>query len=655
MTLFRQLIIAVVILFACLYAGNTVFTLHNNRLLVEDQMEVHAQDTATALALSMTQAAQDEDIATMDTMFNAVSDSGYYQRIYFTDLEQNIVIDRKFPVSIETVPDWFVSMMPLPSPEGKAEVSSGWSQMGVLTVVSHPGQAYSKLWQVTTTQLGWFAGITLLVCLLAYLALKWLLEPLRQVERQANDIYEKRFVIQENIPKTRELKSVVLAMNRMAQHLKEIFDEQLATIGQLQKQSFRDPVTGLSNRSDFDNRFNSFVDDKEAGIHAGGLLIVTVSDIARVNDYAGRAEGNTLLKTIGESLHTAVLANPHALVARRQGQEFTVFLPDVTAQEGEDMAGAIFHAAQGINWLHQDKCPLYFHMGYTYKTEVSSGSEMLAEADIALRQAKLEETNNQWVKFSDIQGEEMPVLGRTLQDWQVFLEKSIKHHLATLYYQPVMQIPNKTVVANKVFVRFIDGEELLTAAVVLPVAERLGLMPQLDQLILESLASTNREQVFTTKLCVNLSKISVQTKSFMAWLESFLVSQRELASKLIFEVSEFGEKVDEQSTRQLVDLTQKCSASLAIEGFGLKSSAFGYLSSLPLHHLKVHRSFLRELDQNPDNQFYIRSLVQLAHSRDVQLWLEGVESELEWKQLAELGVDAAQGYFLGKLQPKPVE
>ncbi|MDX2350652.1 MAG: EAL domain-containing protein [Porticoccus sp.] len=654
MTLFRQLIIAVVILFACLYAGNTVFTLQNNRLLVEDQMEVHAQDTATALALSMTQAAQDKDIATMDTMFNAVSDSGYYQRIYFTDLEQNIVIDREFPISIETVPNWFVAMMSLPSPEGRAEVSSGWSQMGVLTVVSHPGQAYSKLWKVTTTQLGWFAGITLLVSLLAFFALKWLLAPLTRVEQQANEIYEKRFVTQDKIPKTRELGRVVLAMNRMADHLKEVFDEQLAVIGQLQKQSFRDAVTGLSNRSDFDNRLSSFVDDKEAGAHTGALIIVAMQDIAAVNEFAGRGEGNNLLKAIGECLTNAVLANPRAVVARRQGQEFTVFLPDVTSQEGEELAGTLFNAVQGVNWLHHDKCPLHFHMGYTYHSEVTSGGDMLGEADIALKQAKLQGTNR-WAKLSDVQDVEVPVLGRTLQEWQDYLEQTIKGHQIVPHYQPVLSVSDNEIVAHKVFVRFLNGDELLTAAAVLPIAERLGLMPQLDQLILESLASTNREQVFTSKLCVNLSKISVQTKSFMAWLESFLVIQRELASKLIFEVSEFGEKVDEQSTRQLVDLTQKCSASLAIDGFGLKSSAFGYLGSLPLHHIKVHRSFLRGLDQNPDNQFYIRSLVQLAHSRDVQLWLEGVESELEWKQLAELGVDAAQGYFLGKPQSKPVE
>lgn len=654
MTLFRQLIVAILLLFICLYAGNTFVSLRNNQQLVSDQMRVHAQDTATSLGLSMTQAAQEEDIATLDTMFNAISDSGYYQRIYFADLDGKIVIDREFPVSIQGVPSWFLSLVSLPEIEGRAEVSSGWSQLGEVTVVSHPGQAYLKLWKVTTTQLAWFASITLAVCLLAYAAIKWLLVPLSRVERQANEICEKRFVVQDSIPKTRELGKVVMAMNRMALQLKQIFEEQLELIGHLQKQSFQDEVTGLSNRSDFDNRLNSFVDDQEGGMHTGALAILALHDIACVNEYAGRGEGNAILKSVGEQLKQVLGGHSRAVIARRQGPEFSVFIPDVTPEEGEALAVDIFNSMQGISWLHNQKCPLRFYMGYTYRSSVTSGSEMLGEADIALRQAKLG-SGSRWIKFADVNDGEVPVLGMPLNEWESFLRQAIDNRLVALYFQPIYGVSDKSLIAHEVFVRFLHGADLLAAAVVIPIAERLGLMPRLDQLVLEALASAHREGGLEGKLCVNLSMVSIKSPSFMKWLDTFLSSQRKLASKLVFEVPEFAMKVNDEPLRTLNDLLAKRNASLGIDHFGLDAVAFGYLGSMPLHHLKVHRSFTRALDDNKDNQFYIKSLAGLVHNSGLQLWVEGVESEAEWEQLANLSVDAAQGYFLGEPQVKPVD
>ena len=112
-------------------------------------------------------------------------------------------------------------------------------------------------------------------------------------------------------------------------------------------------------------------------------------------------------------------------------------------------------------------------MGYTYHSEVTSGADMLSEADLALRQAKLQGTNR-WAKLSDVRDGEAPVLGRTLQEWQAFLEQTISDHSIVLYFQPVLSLPDKTVVAHEVFVRFINGDDLLTAGIVIPIAERLG-------------------------------------------------------------------------------------------------------------------------------------------------------------------------------------
>ncbi|MFT7300851.1 MAG: EAL domain-containing protein (putative c-di-GMP-specific phosphodiesterase class I) [Porticoccus sp.] len=113
------------------------------------------------------------------------------------------------------------------------------------------------------------------------------------------------------------------------------------------------------------------------------------------------------------------------------------------------------------------------------------------------------------------------------------LEQAISNHSIILYCQLVLSLSDKTVVAHEVLVRFINGDDLLAASVVTPIAERLGLMPQIDRLILESLASTNREKIFSGRLCVNLSMLSIQENGFVKWLDSFLTPQRELTSNIV--------------------------------------------------------------------------------------------------------------------------
>ena len=111
---------------------------------------------------------------------------------------------------------------------------------------------------------------------------------------------------------------------------------------------------------------------------------------------------------------------------------------------------------------------------------------------------------------------------------------------------------------------------------------------------------------------------------------------------------------DSSYIRDLQKLLARYGAGLAIDHFGLKSLAFGYLGSLPLHHLRVHRSFTRQLQNNTDNQFYINALKQLAHNSGMQLWVEGIETPQELDAMQQIGVDALQGHYLGEPQASTV-
>lgn len=648
MTLYRQLIIAVLAALMVLYLGNLVVSFNSTKALVARQMETHAQDAATSLAFSMTQATEGDDIATLDTMLNAVSDSGYYQRIYFVDMEGEVALERIFPVSIAGVPQWFIGLMELPNYEGHAEVSAGWVRLGELVVISHPGQAYQNLWDVLVRQLIWFTVMGGGVCFGAFFAVRLLLSPLGDVEEQANAICEQRFIQQEKIPRTRELKAVVEAMNRLSARLEGLFNTQSELIRDLRHESHTDAVTGLSNRTDFDARLRTIVDD-EKGTHCGTLMIFALHDIDRINDLAGRAEGNEVLKSLGQNLKSGIEGHPLALVARRQGLEFTVFVPDVDQDEADALAESLIAEAYRISWEHHERLPLTITMGYTYSEEVKEVPQLLSEADMALQGIDTESAQT-YGKYSSLDVANAPVVSRSVFDWKQFIEKAIDDKALELHAQETFSVPGRERIAHEVYARFQSPDDSqLTAGSVMPMVQRYGYSVDLDKLVLQLLAETAPPGDGT--IAVNICHDSIGNEEFCSWLGDFLNANEVLASRLVMEISEHALKMAEDSIGPFEQILSRYRSGLGVDHFGLESSAFGYLASLPLRHLKVHSSFVKDIHLSRDNQFYVKALAQLAQTREIKVIVEGVETEAEWQVLADMNIDGAQGYFLGRPQP----
>jgi len=643
-TLYRQLIIAIATLFILFYGANSAVSIYHTQILIEQQMQVHAQDTATSVALSMTQAAQDKDIATLDTMFNAVSDSGYFQQMVYSNLDGKVLLNRTFPVKVEGVPDWFINAVNLSSPMGEAEVASGWMRLGSLQVISHPGQAYQTLWQVSVEQLTWFALITLFVCGLMAWALHTILKPLQRVEQQADAICDKQFVEQDIIPKTRELRSVVTAMNRMSRRLKSIFQGQLDLISSLQEQSHRDSITGLPNRLGFDDRLRSFT-GPDIGAVSGVLMILRIDDFQVINDRVGRSEGNDILQQLGERLLTITASFSQCTLGRRQGAEFAVFIPNVIDLEVNELADTIFSHCGDVEWRFQDEAPLAIHMGLSHKEEIEDTRELLTEADAALQFAR-QELDRGWRSVEHINnGQIAPLLTKPVQEWRGILESALAASNIKLLYQPIYA-NKQNLVGHEVYSRLILGDELVAAGIFMPMAKRFGLATDFDRLVFRSLAG-DIDKIPAQYLCVNLSISSIQDRDFHDWLDSFLSENSLLAKCLVVELSEHAIDIEVSCVRKLSELLERHKVRLAIDHFGLGSAAFGYLSSLPLHHIKVHRSFIYNIHDNPDNRFYVQSLIQVAQSRDILVIAEGVEQQEELDALTELGIDAVQGYLLG--------
>ncbi len=641
MTLLRQLIIAITFLITCLLAGNVLVSVINARSYFYEQMQSLAQDTATSLGFTISHAAQEKDLAQVNSMIDVIFDRGYYRHIAYINLDGEVVVERRRPISIEGVPDWFVDYVRLPEPSGRAEVLSGWYRLGELIVVGHPGYAYRDLWRVFREQFWLFVFTAVLSYGLAGLGLRFLLRPLRRVENQAEAICRREFPVQHKLPRTRELRRMVVAMNRMVQKIQAMFQEQVELTETLRLQAYLDPVTQLSNRRDFDARLEAFIKSEQGGCSAL-LLLINIGGLQALNDQHGRDTGDQCLLEFALALRE--LAGDKALLSRRGGADFCLLLPGVPPEEVEQQLDAIYRSLQQLSWLSQPY-GVKLHIGAAYTPALTLQQQLLSQADTALRRAQHLATG--W-QLLDTGSEPPQTPVREAGQWRQLLRETLARRSLVLHYQPLFD-RQRGLVCVEVLCRLRDGGQLLNAGVFLPMAERFDLGVDFDQLILELLLQ--QQDNTGVRYCVNLSPRSVQEPLFRRWLDKFLRQHRRFAERLVFEVPEHTLTLAESPVRELALSLQARGSALSLDHFGAGAAAFSYLQSMQLQMLKIDRCFIQSIEDNADNRFFVKSLVQIAHSCDVEIFAEGVESAAEWQALLSLGVDGGQGFYLAEPAP----
>jgi diguanylate cyclase (GGDEF)-like protein len=647
MTLYRQLLIFTLILFFLLFAGTWFAKLNSTRTFLLDQLESHAQDTATSLGLSISPHVAQNDLPAVETMFNAVFDRGYYRTIQLVDMDRKVLVDRTQQVRIEGVPEWFVELVPLATPRATALVMSGWSRAGEVVVESHPGFAYRTLWETVVSTTVWFATMGMVVLVGGALGLRFLLKPLQRVEHQAESLCKRQYEIQEKLPKTRELRRVVEAMNRMTVKVKDMFDEQVRVAERLRKNAYHDSLTGLGNRRYLEGQVATRLDRGDSTVK-GAFLLVQVKDLHEVNQQKGFQAGDELLQKVGRLLQDETRLVANRALARLTGGDFGLLLPDVTTEDGRDIADKI---VQGLSQRAVEGLALsedVGHVGGVVYNRSTSFGQLLSGADTALRTAQ-QEGRNRW-SISQLAGEG-ETAARGQQQWKDLLLQALEEGHITLFAQPTVSCEDtKRILHFEVYSRILDESgEMLSAGMFMPLAERLGLVSSLDRLVLEKAMQTTVDSLGIDRLAINVSPSSLKDEGFRNWVLEALQKLPPTAPKLSFEFAEFSALQNLELIRSFGRRVQELGHGYGFDHFGQGFSNFGYLKSLRPDYVKIDRAYTDELKtRESDSHFFIGSLTGVAHSLDILVIAEGVEKEQQFHLLRELNLDAVQGYFIAR-------
>ena len=643
MTLYKQLVMSISMLFMLMFFGTLGVNIHTTRVFLQNQLASHAQDTATSLGLSLSQYSITDDLATMELMINAIFDRGYYDKIVLVSIEDTVLLEKSLSEMPETVPAWVASWVTFDVPEASAKVMSAWSQGGTVWVKSHTGYAYEEFWKTTVRLSQWFLLSAMGVLVLVSLGLRLLLLPLKRVQEQADAVANRDYQIQHSLPRTLELRSVVVAMNQMTEQVKSTFQEQAKSTERMREMAYQDNVTGLGNRRFFLNQLKSRVARIEPGENQV-LCLIQLVDLKKINDTSGFEAGDQFVKEAAKRLLEAL--PPSALVARIAGADFALLTVIDDALSVASIAAALCQTLTQLHTQGLTPNPNVCYLGATMISHAATSGGLLAEADLALRVAQSKNAANQWhVHAEETQQTLTQGLGR--MEWGQFVRDIIAAKHIQLYTQKVLKQDSKTLLHHEILVRLVDNTgKVWSAGAVIPMAEQFGLMGSLDQLKIQQMIAYLEQHPSHEVYAVNLYSAAMQDARFMQWLQTTLGQQRHIAQRLVFEFSEYGVVQQLDALKSFVQSLRELGCGFGLDHFGQAFTSFGYLNSLQPDYVKIDGGYIGDIVHNRDDQFFVESLCHVAHSLDILAIAEWVEEAAQAELLAQLGIDAIQGYWV---------
>jgi diguanylate cyclase (GGDEF)-like protein len=410
-----------------------------------------------------------------------------------------------------------------------------------------------------------------------------------------------------------------------------------------------DSLTGLLNRRRFRAELDQYVSFTARYGGRGAVMVIDIDGLKEVNDRLGHQAGDRLIRRVADVLRERVRATD--IVARLSGDEFAVLMPQTDTagalQLGEDLRAQV---AEGFS-QNAEIAPASISVGITmFGGQSGAGTEaVLLAADQAMYRAK-EEGRNRIMLFQAPGEAADPA--RRAQTTSARIRDALTQDRLSLATQPIRSLANGGIERYELFLRMTgEGGELLPAASFIEVAERSGMVQELDRWVvaraLEMMAERQRAGN-PVSLHMNLSGASMMDLSVLEFIERRLDEGEADPARCTFEITQTARVEDYETAGAFADRLTEFGCEVAIDDYGAGFGPFAYLKKVPFDVIKIDGAFISEMSHNDADQLVVKAIVEIARGLGKRTIAEFVEDEETTKMLREYGVDMAQGFHLGR-------
>lgn len=436
------------------------------------------------------------------------------------------------------------------------------------------------------------------------------------------------------------------------QFIKQILDisERKKVEDQLLHDALYDKLTGLANRILFIDRLNQSLNRYQTYNNKFcAVLFLDLDQFKRTNESLGHKFGDQLLIVIAQKIKTCL--RPNDTLARLGGDEFSILLNDLKSQsEAIEIAEQILIVCRSPFLIQGYEIFSSVSIGIAFSSlGYNNAEDMLRDADLTMYQAKNLGRNCYHIFDKNMHSS---LLKRV--EIESLLRKAIEREEFTLYYQPIICLSTNKLVGFEALIRWITSDnKFISPADFIPITEETGLIIPLGEWIF--LQATKQSVIWEKMfkdlpltISINLSGKQLSQPDLLEIIDKILETTQANPRRLKVEVTETIMMDNFLYARQVLKEIQARNLKISLDDFGTGYSSLSYLHRLPIDTLKIDRSFVTPINDNPEKSAIVNAIITLAHNLSLDVIAEGIETETQAEVLKNLHCNYGQGYLYSK-------
>ncbi|MEW6996440.1 EAL domain-containing protein [Colwelliaceae bacterium BS250] len=438
-------------------------------------------------------------------------------------------------------------------------------------------------------------------------------------------------------------------VNKELVQLKLFVSNKFSKTQELEHTAYTDQLTGLENRSGFVDFFAEFSENNKS--NGFGVLIITrCSELGTINKVHGYQEGDRYICQVANILKNQIDNYDKAKSFRLNGSDFATFLPNMTLKVSEKFGEELTNLFNEYQQVAD-----FDSIAYSGIVKIDMNrplGEMLALADTAISMAQTRHKNS-WYIQSDTSFLHNETTNLGNQNWSKEINHVIENQSVSLLTQLIHPSSRNNNIYHEVLARFTNSEgDILPTGPFIAMAEKLDKIILIDRLIIEkTLAEIKNKNLASQSFGINLSTRSIHDEHFVIWLERRLLKDHDIATRLVFEISEYGLEQNIKGSSYFIDMVHRVGARICVEHFGVGITSFKFFRELSPDYIKMDGSYTRNIQNDKNNQYFLRLMIDLAHRLGIRVIAESVETQEEKFTFDEIFMDGCQGYYLGRPEP----